>query len=613
MKMGQSRRSGRFTTVIAFLAAAVAGVFGSSAAAEVEVIALDFGAGRGAAPVYTGEFDGTDGFIGFGISADGVVESPSMDIGNGVTLSFTNVSGWNNSNNDTADIDTLLWDHIFSASLEADDPVAFDLTGLDADDIVVLEFLDKLDGSAMVTFNGLETLVDANGLGFVDVSGGGVTGSTSYSGSFTGASGSGEGNLAAARIIIISEGGGGGGAGCPGDFNDDGIVDGADFGFLLGAWGKCGGCPEDLNEDGFVNGADIGAFLVVWGDCPDDPGVTGACCLGMSCYDVSSGDCADAGGDYGGDGSVCTPTSCDGSDDPADCPDCNCCEANGGTNCSDAACTALVCDVDPACCLTGWDSICAGLAETECNACDGTTPRMMALDFGTGGGNGPVFAGTFDGTSGFVGFEISENGVVESPSMDIGDGVTLTFTNVSGWNNSNGNVSDVDTLIGDHFFCAALDADDPVAFEISGLDPAETVVLEFVDRRGTERALVTFEGATTLVDNDFAFTDVSGGGVTGSTSYSGFFTGGDGSGEGNLSGARIFIYAEGQGGGGGGGEEGLCPDCNCCEPNGDTSCSDPGCTTLVCNVDPICCEFGWDTVCAGIAEDVCNECDGTAP
>ncbi|MCH2162453.1 MAG: hypothetical protein MK085_11350, partial [Phycisphaerales bacterium] len=33
---------------------------------------------------------------------------------------------------------------------------------------------------------------------------------------------------------------------CAGDFNNDGQIDGADFGLLLSAWGACPDCPEDL-------------------------------------------------------------------------------------------------------------------------------------------------------------------------------------------------------------------------------------------------------------------------------------------------------------------------------------------------------------------------------
>ena len=54
---------------------------------------------------------------------------------------------------------------------------------------------------------------------------------------------------------------------CEGDFNDDGVVNGADFGSILAAWGPCVGCPEDLNGDGEVGGADVGLLLSVWGPC----------------------------------------------------------------------------------------------------------------------------------------------------------------------------------------------------------------------------------------------------------------------------------------------------------------------------------------------------------
>jgi hypothetical protein len=57
-----------------------------------------------------------------------------------------------------------------------------------------------------------------------------------------------------------------GGNDCPEDINDDGVVDGADLGLLLGAWGT-GGSDADVNEDGNVNGADLGLLLGAWGAC----------------------------------------------------------------------------------------------------------------------------------------------------------------------------------------------------------------------------------------------------------------------------------------------------------------------------------------------------------
>jgi hypothetical protein len=67
---------------------------------------------------------------------------------------------------------------------------------------------------------------------------------------------------------IVFNGTGGGAPACTGDFNDDGIVNGADFGSILAAWGPCAGCAEDLNGDGQVTGADVGLLLSVWGVCP---------------------------------------------------------------------------------------------------------------------------------------------------------------------------------------------------------------------------------------------------------------------------------------------------------------------------------------------------------
>lgn len=52
-----------------------------------------------------------------------------------------------------------------------------------------------------------------------------------------------------------------------GDLNCDGVVNGADLGMLLSAWGPCANpddCEEDLDGDGVVNGADLGVLLSNW-------------------------------------------------------------------------------------------------------------------------------------------------------------------------------------------------------------------------------------------------------------------------------------------------------------------------------------------------------------
>lgn len=51
------------------------------------------------------------------------------------------------------------------------------------------------------------------------------------------------------------------------DLNGDGVVDGADLGILLSAWGPCpakGACPADLDGNGSVGGADLAVLLSAW-------------------------------------------------------------------------------------------------------------------------------------------------------------------------------------------------------------------------------------------------------------------------------------------------------------------------------------------------------------
>ena len=58
---------------------------------------------------------------------------------------------------------------------------------------------------------------------------------------------------------------------CPADFNDDGIVSGADLGVLISSWGPCppppGTCIADITGDGIVDGGDLGLLMASWGPC----------------------------------------------------------------------------------------------------------------------------------------------------------------------------------------------------------------------------------------------------------------------------------------------------------------------------------------------------------
>ncbi|MEP4076344.1 beta strand repeat-containing protein [Haloferula sp.] len=158
--------------------------------------AIDFGAGS---PVYNGSFDGSSNFIGYNVAAPNALESPSVDLGDGVTLAFTNVSGWNNGAVDPASIDSLKVDYFFSGGV-AVDPVNFTISGVNDTDIIKFEVLTA--GDVQVVFDGGAPVTSTNTDAFVDVSNGGATGKVSYSGTFTDQSGAGEGTFAAGRITI---------------------------------------------------------------------------------------------------------------------------------------------------------------------------------------------------------------------------------------------------------------------------------------------------------------------------------------------------------------------------------------------------------------------------
>ncbi|HAW96365.1 MAG: hypothetical protein CMJ33_08580 [Phycisphaerae bacterium] len=53
---------------------------------------------------------------------------------------------------------------------------------------------------------------------------------------------------------------------CPGDYDGDGTVGGADLSQLLGAWNSAN-AELDLSGDGFIDGADLTIILASWGGC----------------------------------------------------------------------------------------------------------------------------------------------------------------------------------------------------------------------------------------------------------------------------------------------------------------------------------------------------------
>lgn len=55
---------------------------------------------------------------------------------------------------------------------------------------------------------------------------------------------------------------------CPGDVNNDRMINAADLAFMLGSWGNNPLPSADINGDTLVNSADLAALLGGWGPCP---------------------------------------------------------------------------------------------------------------------------------------------------------------------------------------------------------------------------------------------------------------------------------------------------------------------------------------------------------
>ncbi len=147
--------------------------------------------------------------------------------------------------------------------------------------------------------------------------------------------------------------------------------------------GDEGVCLNDVNRLSCL--VNFGSFLghasnCVEASCPECAG-DGDCCAAngspgcsdaLCCHRVTNiapdcgfGDwdetCAELAGWVCGSGDRTYCESCPGQGD--------CCTGNGTPGCETEACCANVCAVDPACCTTGWDDLCAIKASHLCDNC----------------------------------------------------------------------------------------------------------------------------------------------------------------------------------------------------------------------------------------------------
>jgi len=135
---------------------------------------------------------------------------------------------------------------------------------------------------------------------------------------------------------------------------------------LTGVAGTCGGGGG--GSCGAPNGNDCCAANTTPG-CSDATCCEAICAADPFCcnnsWDQICADAAIAG---------CDPSACGGGGGGGSCGEPNgndCCAANTTPGCSDAECCNQICAVDPFCCESAWDQICADAAAKGCASCAG--------------------------------------------------------------------------------------------------------------------------------------------------------------------------------------------------------------------------------------------------
>jgi len=234
------------------------------------------------------------------------------------------------------------------------------------------------------------------------------------------------------------------------------------------------------------------------------------------------------------------------------------CFTTGGPGCTDFECCKTVCAVDPFCCDVSWDGLCVGGAQNLCGG-GGGVPNDDC-------GNRIVIT---DGLTAFSTVGATTDGPPLPPECEEGFG--LSFVNDI-WFNYTATCSGLITIS----TCGTANYDTRLAAYTGNCGSLNLVACND-DGPGCPSFTSIMEWLGTE-------------GVVYKIRVGGF----GGSGSGTLS------VACGAAGGS-----------DCCFANGTPGCDDPDCESLVCLIDPFCCDTAWDGICAGIANDVCEKlCSG---
>jgi hypothetical protein len=261
----------------------------------------------------------------------------------------------------------------------------------------------------------------------------------------------------------------------------------------------------------------------------------------------------------------------------------DCCVANGTPGCGDVTCCEAVCAIDPFCCDTSWDGICAGEAATLCKACIPDPveeiPACEAQDrnvdenepCGTdtnGGCNNPNIAVTFIAKGDTVTGNYWAFGGTRDTDWYQFDITADRQTTWTVWP-----AAGVNTAI------FLLDANCPPTVIAQAQGAGCPICCSAFLPVGTYRAFVAtaaFDGLPCFGGQYFARLDNS-----------------------------ECVPPQ------------VCGPDNpqdCCFPGqGLPGCNDQACCEAVCAIDPFCCDTAWDSICAGEAATLCEQCMGQTP
>lgn len=242
--------------------------------------------------------------------------------------------------------------------------------------------------------------------------------------------------------------------------------------------------------------------------------------------------------------------------------DCN--EANDLPACNDEACCTSVCELDPSCCSTAWDLICAALANTICNSsCQLVPPFNTILESETCASeiNDPCDGG-------------------ESQPFTCNSSIAGKFRVAT----------DIDAY---QFEAVDTDGDGSVRINIGFSSTATATVHVLTDPCDPTTSILSIEANACLESNEIVC-------IPSGTTYLVI--------ESNVTfppctdNYHYLLNLE-------------CLDycgdpcenpMDCLLPHESPGCNDPTCCSLVCETSPYCCQWHWDSTCSKLAANLCG-------